>query len=143
MGRADYQATIEVSASPEEAYSAVTEEMSGWWTPMSAPFLEPGDRARTDFGGESYWEFEAATLEAPGLVELRCCAANHIHEGLPDGIRREWLGTVLRFEIRGTAEGSSITLTHTGLHGGLICYGVCEAGWNRYFVAGLAEYLGN
>ena len=139
----DYNATITVPATPQEAYSAIAEGMSGWWTSMSAPFLEPGDRARTDFGGESYWVFEAVTLDGPGLVELRCCEANHIHEGLPDRVREEWLGTVLVFEIREAAAGTSITLTHKGLHDGLVCYEVCEAGWNHFFLKRLAEYLDN
>ena len=139
----DYSATITVQASPEKAYSAIAREMSRWWTPMSAPFLEPGDRAKTDFGGKSYWVFEAVTLDEPCLVELRCCGANHIHEGLPDTVREEWLGTVLHFKISKTGDGASITLTHKGLHDGLLCYEVCEAGWNHFFLKSLSDYLDN
>ena len=140
--RPDYRAEITVPVSRERAYRAVTREMSDWWTPMDAPFLAVGDRARAGFGGESHWVLEAETLDGPGLVELRCCGANHVHEGLPDAIRGEWLGTLLRFGIRRAGGLTAVTLTHEGLHRGLLCYDVCEAGWNRFFVAGLKGHLG-
>ena len=108
---------------------------------MSAPLDELGARARTDFGGKSYWGFEADQLKRPHLVELRCFEANHIHDGLPDGVREEWLGTVLRFEIRESGPGSTVTLTHLGLHPGLSCYDVCEAGWNHFFLESLKDHL--
>ena len=137
----DYRAEIVVPASPPAAYRAITEGMSDWWTPMDSRFLKLGDRAKTDFGGESYWVLEAVTLNEPSLVELRCCEAYHVHDGLPDGIKEEWLGTVLRFEIAGTGSGTSITLTHEGLHEGLLCYEVCEAGWNHFFLESLKSHL--
>ena len=138
----DYRAEIVAPVSRDAAYRAITEEMSDWWTPMDSKFLKLGDRAKTDFGGESYWVFEAVTLDGPGLVELRCCEAHHLHDGLPDSIREEWLGTVLRFDIAEAEGGTSITLTHEGLHGGLLCYEVCEAGWNHFFAGSLKEHLG-
>ena len=137
----DYRAEIVAPVSRSAAYRAITEEMSDWWTPMDSKFLKLGDRAKTDFGGESYWVFEAVTLNGPDLVELRCCEAHHLHDGLPDAVREEWLGTVLRFDIADAEGGTSITLTHEGLHGGLLCYDVCEAGWDHFFAGSLKDHL--
>ena len=87
----NYQAEITVPVTRIIAYTAIAEDMSIWWTEMSARFLKIGDKAKTDFGGESYWVFEAITLDEPKLVELRCCESNHIHEGMSSDIKEEWL----------------------------------------------------
>jgi NAD-dependent dihydropyrimidine dehydrogenase PreA subunit len=136
-----YQAQIIVSACPRDSYRAITEEMGEWWTPMSGQFFELGDKAKTDFGGKSYWVFEAKTLNEPSLVELRCCDANHIHDGLPADIKDEWLDSILRFEISEAEDGTSITLIHQGLHNELLCYDVCKAGWDHYFLGSLKNHL--
>ena len=137
----NYTATIQVRNSTDQVYSAITEEMSDWWTPMSAQFLNLGDQAKTDFGGESYWILEAITLEKPDLIELRCCEAHHIHDGLSENIRQEWLNTVLKFDIKQKGEGTEITLIHNGLVPDLECYDVCKAGWDYYFSGSLKAYL--
>ena len=137
----NYTATITVSVSAETAYTAIAQEMSDWWTSMSAKFLATGDRAKTDFGGKSFWTFEAITLDKPKAVELRSCEAYHIHDGLPEEIKEEWLDSILRFEIKDTKEGLKITLTHEGLMPNLICYDVCKAGWDHFFLGSLKKYL--
>ena len=136
-----YSKTIVARVSTETAYKAITEEMSDWWTPMSGKFLKIGDLAQTDFGGKSYWKFEAQTLNAPNLLELRCCAANHIHEGLSLDIKEEWLGSVLQFKIQDKNEKLNITLTHQGLTPDLTCYEVCEQGWDQYCLDSLLKFL--
>jgi len=136
-----YSATIKTGTSADRAYTAIAEEMSHWWTPMSGKFLAIGDQAQTDFGGQSYWRFEAQTLDAPNLIALRCCEAHHIHDGLPEEIREEWLDTMLIFDIAQEDGRTCVTLTHQGLTPDLKCYEVCEQGWNHYFLGSLKEYL--
>ena len=139
----NYQAEITVPVTRKIAYTAIAEDMSIWWTEMSARFLKIGDKAKTDFGGKSYWVFEAITLDEHKLVELRCCEANHIHEGMSSDIKEEWLDTVLSFAIEPAHEGTSITLTHNGLNRDLLCYDICQAGWDHYFCQELKTYLTN
>lgn len=136
-----YTAVIQSHIPTEIAYQAITHEMSDWWTTMSGQFMKIGDQAQTDFGGQSYWRFEAQTLNKPDLIELRCCDAFHIHEGLSEDIKEEWLDTVLRFEIKAIESGSEITLTHRGLTSDLHCFDVCKAGWDHYFLGSLKAYL--
>ena len=137
----DYKATITTNKSIEIVYKAIAEEMSDWWTPMSNKFLKIGDQAKTDFGGESYWSFEATLLDNPRRIELVCHDAYRIHEGLSDNIRTEWLGTKLVFEIIEENEKTSIDFTHVGLVHELECYEVCKGGWDYFFLESLKKYI--
>lgn len=137
----NYQKTISCHVTAEQAYRAITEQMSQWWTPMSAQFLTIGDTAKTDFGGNSYWVFEVVRLEEYKNIELVCCEANHVHEGLSSDIREEWLDTKLKFEIDEQSDMTNITLTHIGLTPDLLCFDICDAGWNHYFSESLKDFL--
>ncbi|PVV23748.1 MAG: hypothetical protein B6D78_02590 [gamma proteobacterium symbiont of Ctena orbiculata] len=106
---------------------------------MSSRFSNLGDRAKTDFGGPSYWVFEAVTLNKPNLIELLCCESHMVSDSLADP--EEWLGTRLKFEITEQDETCAITLTHTGLIPEMKCYEVCKAGWDHYFTVSLKHYL--
>ncbi|MBT3054210.1 MAG: SRPBCC domain-containing protein [Candidatus Thiodiazotropha sp. (ex Codakia orbicularis)] len=135
----NYQTSISCPVPAERAYRAITQEMSAWWTPMSRQFSNIGDRARTDFGGTSYWIFEAVTLNKPDLVELECCESHMVADDLDD--TEEWLGTRLKFDIREQDGRSTITLIHIGLTPGMQCYEICKAGWDHYIDGSLKYYL--
>tara|TARA_B100001093_G_C26701262_1_gene959206 strand:+ start:428 stop:856 length:429 start_codon:yes stop_codon:yes gene_type:complete len=136
-----YSAALKTSVPATQVYKAITEEMSDWWASMDGQFLNLGDQAKTDFGGQSYWSFEASVLDEPERIELICHDANHIHEGLSDGIREEWLGTKLIFQITVLDGETRIDFTHEGLVQELECFQVCKAGWDHYFLRSLKDYL--
>lgn len=136
---ANYNATIRCPIPKEKAYAAIAEEMSAWWTPMSSKFLAVGDRAKTDFGGQSYWVFEAATLDAPDLIELDCCESHMVADDLSDPT--EWLGTRLRFEITEEGNETTIHFTHIGLTPSMECYDLCKGGWDHFILGSLEKYL--
>lgn len=135
----DYTATITTTTSIEKAYLAITERMSDWWTPMSAQFLKLGDKAKTNFGGQSYWVFEAKTLNTPQLIELTCCESNMIWEDLENP--QEWLDTTLRFDFSEENGVTTLNFTHIGLTRDIACYSVCKEGWDHYFLGSLNKYL--
>ncbi|WP_395377566.1 SRPBCC domain-containing protein [Marinicella sp. W31] len=137
----NYTASITTLLSAQQVYQAITEDMSNWWTPMSGKFSRIGDQAKTDFGGQSYWSFEASVLSEFSNIELTCHDANHIHEGLGDSIRTEWLGTKLVFHIRPEESGTRIDFKHEGLVPELVCFDICKAGWDHYFLGSLKNYL--
>ncbi len=142
MDTADYQRTLEVSASPERAYEAVTTGFANWWTDPGQALARIGDVATFRFPpNESSWTFRPVTLKSNHFVEHECVGASHLHPGQPESIRTEWLGTRLRFEIEATANGSRITFTHDGLRPELDCYRICEAGWDFFFTESLKSYL--
>ncbi len=137
-----YTATIKTKATKEQVYEAIAEEMSDWWTLMNGKFINVGDQAETNFGASpTRWKFEARALNKPQFIELYCCEANHVHQGLSDGIREEWLGTKLVFEISEHDGITSIDFTHIGLEPQLECFDICKAGWDHYFSGSLKKYL--
>ena len=74
-------------------------------------------------------------------VELECIEAHHVHDGLSLSILNEWEGTKLRWRIQKQGEKTRIVLVHDGLMPFLNCYGVCEQGWDYFFVKSLKQYL--
>lgn len=106
---------------------------------MSATFDAVGDRAKTDFGGEAYWVFEAKKLDSPKLIELECVVSQMLVDELDNP--EEWLGTTLRFDISATPTGTEIIFTHHGLTPEMQCYEICHAGWNHYISGSLRDYL--
>ncbi|MBT2968437.1 MAG: SRPBCC domain-containing protein [Candidatus Thiodiazotropha sp. (ex Ctena orbiculata)] len=135
----DYRSSICCSVSADRAYRAITQEMSAWWTPMSNRFSNIGDRAKTDFGGPSYWVFEAVTLNSPHVIELLCCESNMVSDSLADP--EEWLGTILKFEITEQDEVCTVALTHIGLTPEMACYEICKTGWDHYIAGSLKQHL--
>ncbi len=136
---ADYTATIDCTVSQNQAYQAITQEMSEWWTPMSRMFLAPGDQAKTNFGGESYWIFEAITLDQPTLAELSCIESHMVADGVKDP--KEWLGTTLKFELSTVENKTRIRFTHIGLNKNMECFDICKNGWDHFLLGSLTEYL--
>lgn len=137
---ADYTATICCPVAKDRIYRAITLEMSNWWADMSSPFRKIGDTAKTDFGVESYWVFKAVTLKDSNLVELECCESHMVSDGLQNP--KEWLGTVLRYEItEESASSTQVTFTHIGLKPEIECYEICKKGWDHYFLVSFKNYL--
>ena len=137
-----YTKTLSVNASPEQAYTALTKGFEHWWTRPDAPIINLGDRARFTFPpGNSYWTFEASALEPYQKVELNCVEALHLHEGQPAAIETEWLGSRLIFEIQAQGNKTSIRFVHLGLKPTLLCYNICESGWDFFFLESLKCYL--
>ena len=136
----NYRESIVFKGKPEVAFNAITMEMSVWWTKMSGKFEAVGDQAKTDFGGKSYWVFEAKTLK-PELIELRCCEANHIHGDGSEDMKNEWYDSILKFELIPKGELTEVQFTHVGLTPNLKCFDVCKGGWDHYFLGSLKDYL--
>lgn len=142
MNNEHYSRNITVSADPINAYHALTSGIEYWWTKPNTPLNTVGDQAKFSFSpGKSYWIFEAIKLIPNSRVELLCIDAMHLHEGLPKEIEKEWLGTKVVFSIEDKGKETVIHFEHIGLNAKLLCYGVCEAGWDFFFLDSLKEYL--
>ncbi|WP_299877913.1 SRPBCC domain-containing protein [uncultured Sulfitobacter sp.] len=142
MTTQSYKKSIEVAASPATAFEAVTRGVEHWWTRPDQPLVRLGDRAKFTFPpGVSYWTFELTGMDEPSQVEWTCVDALHIHEGQPKEIEAEWLDTKVLWDIRGHVDGTQIELQHAGLTPQLLCYDICEAGWDLFFLGSLKRYL--
>lgn len=136
----DYTREIAVSCSPAEVYKALTADFNKWWTTECNSISNIGDKITFKFGS-SYWVMSANNLVAEKLVVLECIEANHIHDGLPSSILKEWIGTKLKWEIQNQGKKSKIVFNHDGLVPSLECYEVCKQGWEYFFVTSLKQYL--
>ena len=142
MSKPDYSNTIIVSATSDAAYRALTEGFEHWWTQPDKRIKKVGDRARFAFPpGLSYWTFEATRLSPNSIVEMICVDALHIHEGKPREIEQEWLDTTVKWQIKTQGEYTQIHIEHVGLTPDLLCYDICQAGWDHFFLNSLAAYL--
>ncbi|AWF79462.1 hypothetical protein BTJ40_00695 [Microbulbifer sp. A4B17] len=135
----DYTTSFLSPVTQEEAYRAVAEKMSQWWTPTSGPFLAVGDTAKTGFGGQSYWVFRAKALVPQKLIELECIESFMVSEQVDDP--KEWEGSTLRFEFASEPGGTRLTFTHIGLSPEMKCWDMCKSGWDYYLPGSLQEYL--
>lgn len=141
MTKINYERTIQTTASTDDVYAALTTGIAQWWTSDAGAFVVPGDVAKFGFNGKiGYWTFRAIALEK-NRVELECVEALHIHEGQPKEIETEWLGTRAIWTMNETARGTKIHFVHDGLTPDLLCFDICEAGWDMFFVDSLQAYL--
>ncbi len=142
MINTNYKKSILVTADPLTSFRAITRDVESWWTRPDKPLENIGDRAKFTFPpGRSYWTFELTKADSPSYVEWTCVDALHIHEGQPKEIETEWLGTKVNWTIDQTRDGTKIEIEHVGLNPTLLCFTVCEAGWDMFFMKSLKFYL--
>ncbi|MEL7163936.1 MAG: SRPBCC domain-containing protein [Pseudomonadota bacterium] len=142
MSKANYRKSIEVTSHASAAFDAVTLGVEHWWTKPDQPLRKIGDRAKFGFPpGRSYWTFELVDAVRPHRVVWHCVDALHIHQGQPKEIETEWLGTTLEWGIVETGNCTIVTFEHCGLTPQLLCYDVCETGWDIFFLGSLKAYL--
>lgn len=142
MTNQNYTRSLETSATPKMAYTALTRDIDKWWTESDGMFQEKGDTATFTFPPkQTYWTFEAIELTPNLRIVLKCVDAHHIHDGLGTTIKQEWDGTTILWSIEPTKTGCKITMVHEGLEPQLLCYDVCEAGWDYFFQSGLSALL--
>ncbi len=141
MSHKSYERTIQTTATRADVYAALTTGYTQWWTSEAGMFQKPGDVAKFGFSERNgYWTFKAISLD-PNRIELECVEALHIHEGKPKEIETEWLGTRAIWDINETKDGTVIHFVHDGLTPDLLCFDICEAGWDMFFVDSLKAYL--
>jgi hypothetical protein len=52
----------------------------------------------------------------------------------------EWIGTIIKWDFEKLDNGTIIYFEHKGLNRELVCYDVCENGWN-HFLYSFEKYL--
>ena len=141
MSIKDYEHTINVKATPDRIFDAITKEMSSWWTEMTSVVDSIGDKTTAKFEDGTTWSFEVTSLEKNKLIEFYCYEANHIHPVTTPEMRSEWEDTTLRFEIVPGGAETDIHFTHIGLTPVVNCYDICRTGWDHFFGSAFQAYL--
>ena len=135
-----YTREISVAVDIGIVYQALTRDIGKWWAPKSDVIHKVGDSATFQFP-PTFWTMKAIRLIPDALIELECIEAYHIDDSIPHSAREEWLGTKLVWTLSSSASGTTIQFVHEGLTPQLVCYDVCEAGWDHFFVKELYAYL--
>jgi len=122
---------IEIEASPEQLYAAISQQqgLAAWWTPMVEAEPELGSVARFRFGdGKHGPDMRIDTLEPGAAVGWHCV----------DG---PWKGMDMRFEIAAHERGSVLRFTHDGWPEADDFYMHCNAKWGFFLAVSLKGYL--
>lgn len=142
MNNEDYQRSIEVNATATLAYEVLTKGVEYWWTKPDKPINAIGDKVTFTFPpNQTYWVFEVKDLAERQRIEMECINAMHVHDGLPKEIEQEWKGTKMVFDITPKGNKCRIDFQHIGLRPSLLCFNICEAGWDYFFMNSLKSYL--
>lgn len=128
----DYQKTIQVKASPDAVFDAITtaEGLSAWWTTATGSG-EPGGELKFFM-----------TFPDPLRVTVDEATRPHsVHWTVTDcSFVPDWVGTQPRFTITSVDGGSELHFQHHGLTEELDCIEECTRGWNHYMES-LAIYV--
>lgn len=142
MSPQNYKNTITVTAPKVSIFEALTKNVAQWWTEPDSPMVNVGDKAKFTFPpGKSYWTFQLVKADPKGHIIWECVDALHIHEGQPKEIEQEWLGTKVEWHVLQSNNQAAVTIEHHGLAPNLLCYDVCQDGWDFFFAKSLAVYL--
>jgi len=142
MTNKSYQRELEVQASPQEVYAALTVGIGDWWAAPDKVIENVNNTVTFKFSpNPTYWTMRIEKLVPNKTVKFKCVDAKHIHEGLPDSILEEWLDTQLEWEITPKGDRTLIRFEHKGLIPTLGCYEICEEGWDHFFMGSLKRYL--
>lgn len=142
MSAQNYKRTVEIKSTATAVFQAVTVGVGRWWTKPDRPMQKLGDQANFAFPPSSaFWTFALTELKEPSRVEWTCTEAHHVHEGLPKSIEKEWLHTKILWTMKEVNGGVMVTLEHDGLNRELVCYDICETGWDMFFLGSLKQFL--
>ncbi|MCE7734666.1 MAG: hypothetical protein GPJ54_07310 [Candidatus Heimdallarchaeota archaeon] len=137
----DYFRKISISIDPQSVYLALTENIGNWWVKPEGEAKNVGDTPIFRFG-QTHWKMKVVDLIPNEMVLWECIEASHYDENLELDGKEEWLGTKLEWKLEQNNAGETdITFIHHGLNSTLLCFEICENGWDYYFVNMLREYL--
>ncbi|MCE7992954.1 MAG: hypothetical protein HEP71_13280 [Roseivirga sp.] len=127
----DYQKSVIIKANQIGVFKAVTERIDEWWGEVDIQPDADDVKFRVSFG-EAFWRFRVADFELNKRVSWECIESNQVHAGLR-GIREEWLGTKLHWELIGNSDDQTkLSFTHEGLVPDFNCYEVCSDAWGFF-----------
>lgn len=137
MSNANYTASFNVDATPEEVFDAVC-NARGWW---SEDIEGDTDRAGSVFF-YSFKDVHRGTFKIteydPGKRVVWHVLQNYFNF-VADST--EWTGTDIVFDISNGGDGTDFTFTHVGLNPAEECYDVCHDAWSFYVKKSLQDLI--
>lgn len=136
----DYTKQFAVTASLEEVTYAILTEVDKWWTTSANKTYKIGDELLATFNEEGtlFMKMKVHEIVPNKLIHWLVLDDNLSLNGeIPKG---EWIGTVVKWNFEESKIGTVINFEHKGLNKELVCYDVCENGWN-HFLYSFEQYL--
>ncbi|UTX48576.1 SRPBCC domain-containing protein [Chryseobacterium sp. MA9] len=135
----NYTTTIELKASAENIYEALSHQIPLWWSELfTGVSAQEGDVFTVRFGDHIHktisikeaisnsrliWSVDDSLIAIPELKN-----------------QTEWIGTRIVWEMKQKENSSLLQLTHVGLNPTVECYTICSGGWNQ-FIGSLKLFL--
>lgn len=136
MKKQDYNITIVVKATEEEAFNSIN-DVAGWWsTDLEGQSGKLGDIFTVRFG-KTFITIKITELipyKKIGWLVIDC-----YKDWLKD--KKEWQDTSMIWEISEKGDKVHVTFTHIGLIPGIECYEGCEKAWDFYIEESLFKLI--
>lgn len=138
MSERDYTTTVELEATPEEAYRGVV-DVRGWWNEaVEGPTHTAGESFVFEVPGIHRSRILVTDLEPGRLVAWR--VLENWMAFVAD--QREWVDSEIRFEIEAAPGGGSVLrFTHVGLTPIEECYELCSNAWGHFITTSLKQRI--
>lgn len=136
----DYARQFTVSAPLESVTKTILTEVDKWWTTSANKTEKIGDELLATFNQEGtlFMRMKVHKMEQNKSIHWLVVDDNLDVEGnIPKG---EWIGTTIKWDFQKSKDGTIISFEHVGLNKNLVCYDVCENGWN-HFLHSFEQYL--
>jgi len=127
----DFRSTKAFDAAPDAVFSALTDidALTGWWTPAGGG-AGAGETLRFLMGDQEV-VMQVEEADRPSRVRWSVLVCEPA---------QDWVGTSITFDLEPAGTGTALQFRHHGLHPGLECYDMCDAGWTRHLTS-LVEYV--
>lgn len=136
----DYTKQFTVKASSEAVTKAILEEVNKWWTTSANKTKKIDDQLLATFNKDAslFMKMKVDKLIPNKSVHWLVIDDNlDLNGNIPKG---EWIGTTIKWDFKKSSGGTTIYFEHKGLNKELVCYDVCENGWN-HFLSSFEQYL--
>ncbi|AKK73895.1 hypothetical protein OK18_15910 [Chryseobacterium gallinarum] len=135
----NYSNTLEVKATSDKIYGALTRTIPLWWSEMFEGSSAHKDDVFTIRFGDNIHKTMRVKEVIPGsriswYVEDSLIAIPTLKN------QKEWIGTTIVWEMEQNESSGLLRLTHVGLQPSIECYEVCSVGWEQ-FISSLKLFL--
>ena len=135
-----YSQSVEIKGTKEAIFEALTLHIDKWWGEIDMPINRLGNVFKVSFG-EAFWVFKVIEIQKNWMITWECVESNQVHAGLK-GIKEEWLGTKLHWNITSKDEQiATVDFLHQGLVPSFNCYEVCVSAWDFFITESLRSFI--